>query len=79
MLRRDFDESLKQLLIFCGFQTSSFKGHSFRIGAAMDAQIRAASRSTVTDMFRTKFPMKSSRAQTITDSIAKFIASDMQP
>ena len=29
MMCRNFDDSLKQLLIFCGYQTSSFKGHSF--------------------------------------------------
>ena len=54
MLRRDFDDSLKQLLVICGHQTSYFKGHSFRIGAATDAalkgesdpQIRAAGRWT---------------------------------
>ena len=50
MLRGEFDVSLKRLLSFCGYQSSSFKGHSFRIGAATaaalrgesDAQIRAA-------------------------------------
>ena len=36
MLRREFDVALKQLLIFCGYQTSAFKGYSFRIGAATD-------------------------------------------
>ena len=54
MLRRDLDDSLKQLLVICGHQTSSFKCHSFRIGAATDAalkgeyyaQIRAAGRWT---------------------------------
>ena len=59
MLRRDFDDSLKQLLVFCGYQTSSFKGHSFRIGTATDAalrgesdaQIRAAGRLT-SDAFK---------------------------
>ena len=59
MLRRDFDDSLKRLLVFCGYQTSSFKGHSFRIGAATDAalrgesdaQIRAAGRWT-SDAFK---------------------------
>ena len=39
MLRREFDVALKQLLIFCGYQTSAFKGHSY-------AQIRAAGRWT---------------------------------
>ena len=50
MLRSEFEISLKRLFSFCGYQTTSFKGHSFRIGAATaaalrgesDAQIRAA-------------------------------------
>ena len=53
-LHVEFDASLKQLLHFCGYDTSAFKGHSFRIGAAIaaalrgdsDAQIRAAGRWT---------------------------------
>ena len=52
MLRREFDVALMQLLVVCGYQTSAFKGHRFRIGAATaaalrgrsDAQIRAAGR-----------------------------------
>ena len=52
MMRNEFDKSLKLLLLFCGYKTSSFKGHSFRIGAASfaarngesDAYIRAAGR-----------------------------------
>ena len=52
MLRGEFDVSLKRLLSFCGYKSSAFKGHSFRIGAATaaalrgesDAQIRAAGR-----------------------------------
>ena len=59
MLRSEFDVSLKRLLGFCGYQTSAFKGHSFRIGAATaaalrgesDAQIRAAGRWT-SDAFK---------------------------
>ena len=59
LLRREFDAALKQLLTFCGLQTSSFKGHSFRIGAASaaalrgesDTQIRAAGR-WASDAFR---------------------------
>ncbi|RLJ22740.1 hypothetical protein DJ031_00315 [bacterium endosymbiont of Escarpia laminata] len=59
MLRREFDGSLKTLLVFCGYETSAFKGHSFRIGAATaaalrgesDAQIRAAGRWT-SDAFK---------------------------
>ncbi len=59
MLRREFDSALKQLLTFCGRQTSAFKGHSFRISAASaaalrgesDAQIRAAGR-WASDAFR---------------------------
>ena len=52
LLRRDFNGALKSLLAFCGFDSSHFKGHSFRIGAAtaaalrgeLDAQIRDAGR-----------------------------------
>ena len=52
MLRSEFDVSLKHLLSFCGYQTISFKGHNFRIGAdttaalrgESDTQIRAAGR-----------------------------------
>ena len=59
MLRSEFNVSLKRLLGFCGYQTSAFKGHSFRIGAATaaalrgesDGQIRAADRWT-TDAFK---------------------------
>ena len=40
VLRREFDVALKQLLIFCGYRTSAFKGHSFRIVAAMAAVLR---------------------------------------
>ena len=60
MLRSEFDVSLKRLLGFCGYQTSAFKGNSFRIGAATaaalrgeaDAQIRAAGKCT-TDLRNT--------------------------
>ena len=59
MLRSEFDISLKHLLSFCGYQTTSFKGYSFRIGAATaaalrgeyDVQIRAAGRWSL-DAFR---------------------------
>ena len=59
LLRREFDAALKQLLTFCGLQTSAFKSNSFRIGAASaaalrgesDAQIRAAGR-WASDAFR---------------------------
>ena len=59
MLRIEFDVSLKLLLSLYGCQTTSFKGHSFRIGAATaaalrgesDAQIRAAGRWS-SDAFR---------------------------
>ena len=52
MVRREFDLALKSLLNFCGLDSTQFKGHSFRIGAASaaairgesDAQIRAAAR-----------------------------------
>ena len=64
MLRSEFDISLKRLLSFCGYQTTSFKGHSFRIGAATaaalrgesDAQIRAAGRWS-SDAFRKYIPI----------------------
>ena len=54
MLSCEFDISLKRLLSVCEYQTTSFKGHKFRIGAATaaalrgesDAQIRAAGRWT---------------------------------
>ncbi len=39
MLRCEFDVSLKRLLSFCGYLTSSFKGHSLRIGAATAAAL----------------------------------------
>ena len=59
MLRNEFDVSLKRLLSCCGYQSRSFKGHSFRIGAATaaalrgesDASIRAAGR-WASDAFR---------------------------
>ena len=59
MLRSEFDASLKRLFSFCGYQSSSFKGRNFRIGAATaaalwgetDAQIRAAGRWS-SDAFR---------------------------
>ena len=40
MLRGEFDVSLKQLLCFCGYHSSSFKGHCFRIGAATAVGLR---------------------------------------
>ena len=54
MLCYEFDASLKQLLNFCGYKSTSFKGHSSRLGAAtaaalreeFDAQIRVAGRWT---------------------------------
>lgn len=57
--RRTFDSRLKDLLIFCRLDPNSFKGHSFRIGAATfaasngksDAYIRAAGRWS-SDAFR---------------------------
>ena len=55
ILRNEFDVSLTRLLNFCGYQSRSFKGHSFRIGAALrgesDASIRAAGR-WASDAFR---------------------------
>ena len=38
-LWREFHMALKQLLVFCGYQTSAFKGHSFHIEAAMAAAL----------------------------------------
>lgn len=57
--RREFDTRLRQLLSFVGLSTTSFKGHSFRIGAATyaasqgksDAEIRLAGRWS-SDAFR---------------------------
>ena len=54
MLRCEFDVSLRRLLSVCGYQNTSFQGHTFRIGAATvaalrgesDSQIRAADRWT---------------------------------
>ena len=43
MLRHEFDVFLKRLLAFCGYQTSAFKGHSFRIGAATAGALRGES------------------------------------
>ena len=40
LLRRDFDGALESLLAFCGFDSSHFKGHSLRIGAATVAALR---------------------------------------
>ncbi|XP_064630642.1 uncharacterized protein LOC135489285 [Lineus longissimus] len=58
-LRREFDNTLKRALSFCGLDSSRFKGHSLRIGAATqsaiegksDAYIRAAGR-WASDAFR---------------------------
>ena len=41
MLWYEFDASLKQLH-FCGYKSTSFKGHSLRIGAATAAALRGA-------------------------------------
>ena len=43
MVRREFDLALKSLLNFCGLDSTQFKGHSFRIGAASAAAIRGES------------------------------------
>lgn len=58
-IRRNFDNHLRQMLNSCRLSTSTFKGHSFRIGAASydahlgksDAYIRNAGR-WVSDAFR---------------------------
>ena len=47
MLRRDIDDSLKQLLVLCGYLTQSYKVHSFRIGAATAAALRGESDSQI--------------------------------
>ena len=51
--------SLKRLFVFCGYQSSAFKGHNFRIRVATaaalrgesDAQIRPAGKWT-SDAFK---------------------------
>jgi hypothetical protein len=58
-LRREFDQILRSVLTFCGFDSQRFKGHSFRIGASSeaarsgksDAQIRLLGRWS-SDAFR---------------------------
>ena len=42
MLRYTFCASLKQLLNFCGYKSTSFKGHSFHIGAATATALRVS-------------------------------------
>jgi integrase len=37
VLRREFDQILRRALILCDLDSSRFKGHSFRIGAASEA------------------------------------------
>lgn len=59
ILRREFDNTLRQALQFCGLDSGRFKGHSFRIGAASaaaaagksDTQIRLLGRWS-SDAFR---------------------------
>ena len=43
MLHKEFDAALGLPLTFCGLQTSLFKCHSFRIGAATAAAFRGKS------------------------------------
>ncbi|XP_064652692.1 uncharacterized protein LOC135503184, partial [Lineus longissimus] len=43
VIRREFDLILKTMLNFCGLDSSRFKGHSFRIGAASDAAMQGKS------------------------------------
>ena len=43
IIRRYFDNYLKSLLGFCGLDSTHFKGHSFRIGAATAAAMRGDS------------------------------------
>ena len=43
MLHKEFDAALRQLITFCGIQTSAFKGHRFRIGAASAAALHEES------------------------------------
>lgn len=50
--RRAFDTKLRQCLNFCGFSTSVYKGHSFRIGAATDAAERGCSDAQIRTLGR---------------------------
>jgi hypothetical protein len=52
--RSFFSEKLRQCLVFCGYDTKVYKGHSFRIGAASMAAIKGMSESLIQEMGRWK-------------------------
>lgn len=52
--RPDFDRILHKCLASCGLDSSRYKGHSFRIGAATDAAERGLSDSQIRSMGRWK-------------------------
>ena len=54
ILRRDFDEFLRKALVFNKINPKSFKGHSFRIGAATSAAAQGLSENTIKQMGRWK-------------------------
>lgn len=52
--RSFFSEKLRQCLVFCGYDTKVYKGHSFRIGAASTAASMGMSESMIQEMGRWK-------------------------
>ena len=51
-IRSRFDQRLRSCLISCNFSTISYKGHSFRIGAATDAAERGCSDAQIRNLGR---------------------------
>ena len=51
-LRSHFDKQLRSCLVSCGLSTRSYKGHSFRIGAATDAAERGCSDAQIRHLGR---------------------------
>lgn len=52
LLRRQFDARLKTVLNFCGYSTTLYRGHSFRIGAATEAAARGCSDAQIRNLGR---------------------------